>query len=162
MINNESTRKVLQQTLGILESVLGNINPERGFVDELEADITESISVLRTALTKPDSGAASATNDEAQPVAWIEHHKGGDNLNWERVDHPYATATPLYAAPQPPAEQGVELSDEQLEAVIDAADRAFRLCGGVQGQQLTAADSRDHHLMRAAIAADRKARGNKS
>jgi len=35
----------------------------------------------------------------SEPVAWIEHHKGGDNLNWERVDHPYAKATPLYAAP---------------------------------------------------------------
>lgn len=34
-----------------------------------------------------------------EPVAWIEHHKGGDNLNWERVDHPYAKATPLYTAP---------------------------------------------------------------
>ena len=30
-------------------------------------------------------------------VAWLEHHKGGDNLNWERVDHPYAKATPLYS-----------------------------------------------------------------
>jgi hypothetical protein len=31
-------------------------------------------------------------------VAWIEHHKAGDNLNWDRVDHPYAKATPLYRA----------------------------------------------------------------
>lgn len=32
---------------------------------------------------------------EPEILAWIEHHKGGDNLNWERVDHPYAQATPL-------------------------------------------------------------------
>jgi len=37
---------------------------------------------------------------DAEPVAWIEHHKGGDNLNWERVDHEYAKATPLIAAPK--------------------------------------------------------------
>lgn len=37
-----------------------------------------------------------------EPVAWIEHHKAGDNLNWERVDHSYAKATPMYlAAPSP-------------------------------------------------------------
>ena len=36
---------------------------------------------------------------EQEPVAWIEHHKGGDNLNWEEVNHPYAKATPLYTTP---------------------------------------------------------------
>jgi hypothetical protein len=30
-----------------------------------------------------------------EPRAFIEHHKGGDNLTWERVDHPYAKASPL-------------------------------------------------------------------
>jgi hypothetical protein len=35
---------------------------------------------------------------EKEPVAYIEHHKGGDNLNCDRVDHEYAKATPLYAA----------------------------------------------------------------
>ena len=32
-----------------------------------------------------------------EPVAWIEHHKAGDNLNWDEVNHPYAKASPLYA-----------------------------------------------------------------
>lgn len=33
------------------------------------------------------------------PVAWIEHHKGGDNLVW---DQPRGDCTPLYSAsPQP-------------------------------------------------------------
>ena len=35
-------------------------------------------------------------NTEQLPVAWIEHHKGGDNLNWGEVNHSYAKATPLY------------------------------------------------------------------
>lgn len=34
----------------------------------------------------------------AEPAAWIEHHKGGDNLTWDRIDHPNAKATPLYRA----------------------------------------------------------------
>ena len=42
-------------------------------------------------------------------VAYIEHHKAGDNLNWERVDHAYATASPL-----------VRLSD--AEAIIAQKD----------------------------------------
>ncbi len=52
----------------------------------------------------------------AQPTgasAWIEHHKGGDNLNWDRVDHPYAKATPLFTA-QPNWR-------EPLEALCDNA-----------------------------------------
>lgn len=32
---------------------------------------------------------------QAEPTAWIEHHKGGDNLCWE---DPGGTKTPLYAA----------------------------------------------------------------
>ena len=34
---------------------------------------------------------------QAEPTAWIEHHKGGDNLCWE---DPGGTKTPLYATPQ--------------------------------------------------------------
>ena len=48
-------------------------------------------------------------NTEQLPIAWIEHHKGGDNLNWEEVNHPYAKATPLYAHPMR------ELSDEEIK-----------------------------------------------
>ena len=47
---------------------------------------------------------------ELPVVAWLEHHKGGDNLNWEQVDHPYAKADAL-----------VKLSDAQ--AAIEAAGR---------------------------------------
>ena len=47
-------------------------------------------------------------NPEQLAVAWIEHHKGGDNLNWEEVNHHYAKATPLYTHPQK------ELSDEEI------------------------------------------------
>ena len=46
----------------------------------------QAITAIKEALAQP----------EQEPVAWIEHHKGGDNLNWEEVNHPYAKATPLY------------------------------------------------------------------
>jgi hypothetical protein len=58
--------------------------------------------------------AAAAVN--SKPVAWIEHHKAGDNLNWEQVDHPYAMATPLYTAPM------TALSYEQIDAIAKAQD----------------------------------------
>ena len=56
-------------------------------------------------------------NSEAapEPVAWVEHHKGGDNLNWEPVNHAYAKATPLYA--HPPAERVAVLEGLLLEAL---------------------------------------------
>jgi len=41
---------------------------------------------------------------EQKPAAWIKNHKGGTNLNWDRVDHFYAEAMPLYARPVPPKE----------------------------------------------------------
>lgn len=50
----------------------------------------------RCTSTAPRAAESRTAPDE--PVAWIEHHKAGDNLNWDRVDHPYAKATPLYRA----------------------------------------------------------------
>jgi hypothetical protein len=61
----------------------------------------EAITAIKQAFAKQEQG---------EPVAWIEHHKGGDNLNWEEVNHPYAKATPLYTTPQ----QRKPLTDEQL------------------------------------------------
>ena len=43
------------------------------------------------------------------PVAYIEHHKGGDNLVW---DDPGWNRTPLYAAPQGKPESSVNSGDE--------------------------------------------------
>lgn len=54
---------------------------------EPEADARELIASVDDAIAQP----------AREPLAWIEHHKAGDNLNWERVDHPYAKATPLCA-----------------------------------------------------------------
>lgn len=44
--------------------------------------------------------AITARSAIGEPVAWIEHHKGGDNLNWGPIDWPGHPATPLYAAPR--------------------------------------------------------------
>jgi len=40
--------------------------------------------------------APAAQPAPVQPVAWIEHHKGGDNLEW---DNPGGKCTPLYTTP---------------------------------------------------------------
>ena len=52
-----------------------------------------------------------------EPVAWIEHHKGGDNLVW---DDPNGKRTPLYTAP--PAAQPAQEPDE-LELLRDEIER---------------------------------------
>lgn len=61
-------------------------------------------------LAERDPRTPKAVPVELPVVAWLEHHKGGDNLNWEQVDHPYAKADAL-----------VKLSDAQ--AAISAAGR---------------------------------------
>lgn len=54
----------------------------------------------RTALAFRGYQAAIAAAKEGGAQAWIEHHKGGDNLNWEQWDHPNKPATPLYKLPE--------------------------------------------------------------
>ena len=51
-----------------------------------------------------------------EPVAWIEHHKGGDNLEWE---NPGGKCTPLYATP-PAQRPFVGLTDEEMHACWDS------------------------------------------
>lgn len=41
----------------------------------------------------------SAVATSSPAVAFIEHHKGGDNLTWDPIHHPGRPATPLYSSP---------------------------------------------------------------
>ena len=85
--------------------------------------VDEIVEALRAA-EQPSRDAAL----EEVPAAWIEHHKGGDNLNWESVDHPYAKATPLYRAlkAQPTEPAATQVSEtERTEGGIADADRAI-------------------------------------
>jgi len=52
---------------------------------------------------------AIAEAEKQEPVAWIEHHKGGDNLVWDEPNK----GTPLYTHPQPKREP-VALRSEQF------------------------------------------------
>ena len=46
-----------------------------------------------------------------EPVAWIEHHKGGDNLEWE---NPGGKCTPLYTTPPAAQRQWQGLTDAEV------------------------------------------------
>jgi hypothetical protein len=51
-----------------------------------------------------------------EPVAWIEHHKGGDNLEW---DNPGGKCTPLYTTPpaaQPAVPDAIGPNEDELPA----------------------------------------------
>jgi|DEB19_MinimDraft_3_1074340.scaffolds.fasta_scaffold00064_50 hypothetical protein len=61
----------------------------------------EAITSLRQAIEQAE---------KQEPVAWIEHHKGGDNLVWDEPNK----GTPLYTHPQPKREW-VGLTDEEIE-----------------------------------------------
>ena len=62
-------------------------------------------------MNKTDTLEADAPAVPQEPVAWIEHHKGGDNLNWQQCE---ASDTPLFRAPQP---QQPRLTDEEIDAL---------------------------------------------
>jgi hypothetical protein len=51
-----------------------------------------------------------------EPVAWIEHHEGGDNLEW---DHFGGKCTPLYTTPPAAQRQWVGLTTEDMATCID-------------------------------------------
>jgi hypothetical protein len=51
-----------------------------------------------------------------EPVAWIEHHKGGDNLVW---DDPSGKRTPLYTTPPAAQRTWVGLTDEEAQWIYD-------------------------------------------
>jgi hypothetical protein len=57
-------RQAAQQALEALESASGNINPERGYVDELENEVTAATKALRTALEQPEQEPVSVTYRE--------------------------------------------------------------------------------------------------
>lgn len=48
----DSIRKALEVALEALESAKGNINPERGFSDEVEAELAAAIEQAQAALAK--------------------------------------------------------------------------------------------------------------
>jgi hypothetical protein len=56
-----------------------------------------------------------------EPVAWIEHHKGGDNLEW---DNPGGKCTPLYTTP--PAAQPAPVQEPVAWGII--ASNTGRIC----------------------------------
>lgn len=43
-------QSVLLQAREVLDNVRGNINPERGYADELEADVVKAIAAIDAAL----------------------------------------------------------------------------------------------------------------
>jgi hypothetical protein len=95
------------------------------------------IKALKAALaqSKGDVKQEQRSDNEhlGEPVAWIEHHKGGDNLNWEEVNHPYAKATPLYTTPQ--QRTWVGLTDDEIRDAIKQSEKVATGYAGWVGEQ---------------------------
>lgn len=60
-------REAAQQALDALEDSHQNINPERGYADELARQIADAITVLRAALAEPTSQQPK----QVEPAKWI-------------------------------------------------------------------------------------------
>lgn len=87
--------EALQLALEALEKMLFLAEHEgwEGFDKQYEA-----ITAIKEALAQPDQ----------EPVAWIEHHKAGDNLVWDAPNK----GTPLYITPE-----RNPLTDEEIRKV---------------------------------------------
>ena len=66
-----------------------------------EGEFEEEIKALEEALKQ----------EQGEPVAWIEHHKGGDNLVWDNLS---GKCSPLYTAPP----RRKPLTDDQVEKIM--------------------------------------------
>jgi hypothetical protein len=75
---------------------------------------------------------------KSEPIAYIEHHKGGDNLVW---DNPGGKYSALYTAPPAPS-----VPDEELQAAFDRGLKAGN--GQKEAQQVEI--HRLHDLLAAA------------
>ena len=53
----EELLAALEAALEVLDNVQGNINPERGYADELEGDVSAAVAMARAAIAKAKGGA---------------------------------------------------------------------------------------------------------
>lgn len=90
----KSTTYKVEKAITVIKEALAQQEGQSNYCLQCEA-LSRELAALK----------AQQSNEQVEPVAWIEHHKGGDNLNWEEVNHPYAKATPLYTHPPVPTAQ---------------------------------------------------------
>jgi hypothetical protein len=98
----------------------------------LALEALEALETIANAMPFPVGKSAITAIKQAlaaqpavqEPVAWIEHHKGGDNLEW---DNPGGKCTPLYTTPpaQPAVQEPVALLNgiKRYEPEIFREDR---------------------------------------
>lgn len=76
------------------------IKMREAFEKAWNTDVIEFAGLTKKQIAWSAWQAAIADVKAGGAQAWIEHHKGGDNLNWEQWDHPNKPATPLYKLPE--------------------------------------------------------------
>ena len=77
----EAMRATQQLALEVLENVRGNINPERGYADELEADVERAIAAIaQPAPSVPTVAAAAAMGAKGGPALEGERLAVEDNF----------------------------------------------------------------------------------
>ena len=137
VIQNAELKQKLEHNQILLNTYCDNLEVHKATIESLNlrvADLEavekmrdEEIASLReahgTALVERDAlQARIAESVKQEPVAYVEHHKGGDNLTWERIDLYYAKATPLYAHPFIPPAGMMLVPVEPTDEMINAGD----------------------------------------
>ena len=127
-------RQAAQMALEALEDSHQNINPERGFAEELEKQIDDAIEALREAL---------AQQGEQQPDVLAEYTRTDGRRQWESVGAwllPGEQIAVISAAAAPAAQQGEPTCKQDLQVptvkenltVETAQERYVRMCPDIE------------------------------
>ena len=131
--------QAMKQALEALEAALGNINPERGFCDEVERDINKAIPALRAAITEAERQEPAFKTNGSILIAL------GDNTCFD------AEWIDLYTTPQPAIPEW-RPTNEELTAIYMKAN-------GIEGKNPPITTERIFTAMRAMLAAAPKPEG---
>jgi len=108
-------REAAQQALEALESTSGNINPERGYVDELENEVTAATKALRAALEQPEQPEQVICTAELLLRSHLRYAEWHDKMMHPFDGEPYQIWTLPVWLPVPESAQ-----DKSPEAALEA------------------------------------------
>ncbi len=101
-------REAAQAALDALDDAAGNINPERGYCDELETHITLARDALRAALAEPQGEPVGHVRIDSGEVHFVPRQRDADVAG-------FVDGQLLYTAP--PAQKREPLTDDQINAL---------------------------------------------
>jgi len=99
----ELLRRCYVELFSCDQQMTGTYNEEGEPMWTTGSTVRDILRDAKSALEAHPAQSAPLNEGCSEPVAWVEHHKGGDNLVW---DDPGGNRSPLYARQQPAINEG--------------------------------------------------------